>query len=191
VVAALNEAPEEVLEYLEFLVGRYDTIWKPFKVIDGPDGNGLITLREFEPSFSTMKCKKFEGPDEKQKIERIFRYLDPSGEGSVSEGEWGVMELLWKEMMTSIGEFVSFLDRAFGDDDDDEDGKDFLEEAFKFLDEDGTGSIDKNEWCDAIVRKLKYFGPSRVIFNFLDKDDEGTIGIDEFNGLRGFHEAKE
>eukprot|EP00971_Amphidinium_carterae_P145315 2879314-Amphidinium_carterae.1 len=46
--SGLKEAPMDVIDYLEFLVSRYSNIYKPFYIIDGEDGNGEITLREFE-----------------------------------------------------------------------------------------------------------------------------------------------
>ncbi len=42
----LAEPPEDVIELLEFFVGRYDNIAQPFLDIDGKDGNGEITLQE-------------------------------------------------------------------------------------------------------------------------------------------------
>lgn len=33
--AALDEAPQDVLEFLEFLVSRFKDIWEPFTIIDG------------------------------------------------------------------------------------------------------------------------------------------------------------
>merc|ERR1712048_1120230 len=40
--SGLFEAPEAVIDYLEFLVSSYDTIWPAFKLIDGVGGNGNI-----------------------------------------------------------------------------------------------------------------------------------------------------
>mmetsp|Transcript_16862 Transcript_16862/g.31366 ORF Transcript_16862/g.31366 Transcript_16862/m.31366 type:complete len:1427 (-) Transcript_16862:243-4523(-) len=185
--AALTEAPLDVLEYLEFLVARYDGMRAAFKAIDGEDGNGVLTLREFEASVYEMKCKKFEGPDEKKRIESVFRYLDPSGEGEVSAGEFMVLEFMWREMHLSISEFVSFLERNFASEGDKEEGgKDFLEESWNYLDDDGSGEITEEEWTEAIQAKLHYFGPCKVIFSFIDKDDEGTVSLDEFMELRQF-----
>lgn len=177
--AALAEAPSDVLEFLEFLVGRFDDIYDSFTAIDGTDGNGQISLREFEDGVRILKCNKFKGRGEKERIANVFRYLDPSGEGQVSRSEWSIMDNLWKEMRQSIREFVFFLERTFG-------GQDTLDEAWSFIDEDESGEIDEKEWVDVVHDRLKYFGPSAIIFQFLDKDDEGTVSQDEFRTLKVF-----
>merc|ERR1719201_3207004 len=83
----LQEPPEDVLDLLEFLLGNFKDPMDAFLNIDGPGGNGVVTLREFEEWISDISCKKFEGKDEMQRIETVFRYLDPGGEGSVSKEE--------------------------------------------------------------------------------------------------------
>lgn len=180
--AALQEAPEDVLEYLSFLVTRFDSLSSAFLAIDGPGGNGVITLREFEEGYTSMKCKKFQGPNnlpDWPRIQAIFRYLDPSGEGQVSMGEWNVLDLLWKEIQLSITEFIQFCERTFGDD---------LGETWANMDEDQGGEIDLNEWTTA-CSKFGYFGPVVPIFRFLDADDQGTISFEEFKQLERFQAA--
>lgn len=177
----LREVPVDVLEYLEFLLANYGDhdMAGIFRKIDGEDGNGVISLREFEDAYKEMGCHKFAGPGEAARVEAIFRYLDPSGEGQVSEEEWGVMEMLKKEVHLSIIEFVQFCERTFGDD---------LADAWHFLDGDGSGEIDWDEWCQA-VQKVGYFGPAKQVFSHLDKDDEGTVSLDEFELLQSFQDA--
>mmetsp|Transcript_18546 Transcript_18546/g.34214 ORF Transcript_18546/g.34214 Transcript_18546/m.34214 type:complete len:1515 (+) Transcript_18546:87-4631(+) len=174
--AALNEAPEDVLEYLEFLIAKVGDPAKAFKIIDGEDGNGVISLREFEEGYREMECEKFKGKDERERIHAVFRYLDPSGEGQVSEDEWQMLVLLEREIRMSITEFVQFCERTFGKD---------LKKTWDYLDDDGSGEIDEDEWCSA-VSKLGFFGPAKPIFNYLDKDDEGTVSLDEFEMLEEF-----
>merc|ERR1712118_550783 len=74
--SSLTEAPEDVVEFLEFLTGNFDDVQNPFRIIDGPDGNGGVTLREFEEGVKALHCRKFEGPDEVTRISTIFRFLD-------------------------------------------------------------------------------------------------------------------
>jgi len=179
--AALNTAPEDVVEYLSFIVAKYSTVQEAFFVIDGEGGNGVISLREFEEGYAEMDCHKFQGPNESERIRAIFRYLDPSGEGQVSEDEWNILGLIWKEIQLSITEFVQFCERTFGDD---------LGDTWVFMDEDGGGEIDMDEWCDS-CKKVGFFGPVVPIFGFLDADDEGTVSLDEFKLLEDFQDVPE
>lgn len=182
--AALNEAPEDVLEYLSFLVSKYDSLAAAFVQIDGPGGNGVISLREFEEGYTNMQCKKFQGPNDlpdMQRIHAVFRYLDPSGEGQISMDEWNILDLLWKEVKLSITEFIQFCERTFGDN---------LEDTWAHMDADQGGEIDLNEWMTA-CKTFGYFGPVKPIFEFLDADDEGTICVNEFKQLERFQEAPE
>lgn len=180
---SLSEPPVEVLEFLEFLVSRFDNVMKPFRKMNGCTGGGgsdTISLREFEEGIADLQCKKFAGPNEKEKIELVFRYLDPSGEGQVSVYEWGILECFWNEIKLSIQEFVKFCQRKFGDD---------LCDAWDALNSDGSPDIDYQEYI-GIVREHGYFGQTRPIFNFLDKDDEGSISFGEFETLREYQTAK-
>jgi len=170
----LMDAPEDVLEFLEFLVVRFPNVDKAFTAIDGgPGGNGVISLREFEETVPEIGCTKFKGPDEKEHIVGIFRYLDPDNGGTVSRAEWSVMEQMLKEIKLSIFEFVQFLQRSYGED---------IDTAWENLDADGSGEIDEDEWMQC-CNEIGYYGPTRPIFAFLDKDDEGTVCFEEFKEL--------
>jgi len=173
---SLIETPEDVIEYLEFLVARCKNMQDAFRKIDGPGGNGQITMREFEESITEMKCKKFKGDDESARLSKIFRFLDPSGEGQVSECEWAILDLVDREIRLSIKEFVQFLARTFGDD---------LENAWDAFDEDGGGEIEYHEWEEKL-EEVGFFGPGRPIFSFLDKDEGGSISWEEFERLIEF-----
>jgi Ran GTPase-activating protein (RanGAP) involved in mRNA processing and transport len=179
--AALNAAPEDVVEYLAFITAKCGSVQAAFLEIDGEGGNGVISLREFEEGYAEMGCQKFKGPGEKERVRGIFRYLDPSGEGQVSSDEFNMLELLWQEIKLSITEFVQFCERTFGDD---------LQATWVFMDDDGGGEIDLQEWVDA-CQKVGFFGPVVPIFGYLDEDDEGSVSIDEFMLLEDFQEAPE
>jgi Ca2+-binding EF-hand superfamily protein len=172
---ALDEAPVDVVEFLDFLVVNYKDVFEAFTVIDGPDGNGNLSIREFEEGMLRMKCKKFKGKHEKERITNVFRYLDPTGEGQISKDEWGVLVQLFDEIHLSIGEFVWFLHRTF----------DSLEDAWNFMDDDGSGTLDMKEWM-AASQSIGFFGPAEPIFSFLDKDDEDSVSWEEFQLLEGF-----
>ena len=56
------------------------------------------------------------------------------------------------------------------------------DEVFKQIDLDGDGSVDFHEFCVAAVdhKKLLSTQNLKMVFNMLDKDQNGTIELDEF-----------
>lgn len=178
----LMEPPEDVINLLEYFISRYDNVEKPFKEIDGVDGNGVITLKEFREGLDEMQCDKFnkqkgssETRTKEQRIDAIFRYMDQGEEGSVSLDEWMILAQLWREFDKSIREFVHFLILAYGN----------LLEAWEALDLDGSGEMDEEEWLETVTR-IGYFGPAGVVFALLDSSDDGSISFDEFEVLETY-----
>mmetsp|Transcript_69167 Transcript_69167/g.174686 ORF Transcript_69167/g.174686 Transcript_69167/m.174686 type:complete len:1404 (-) Transcript_69167:67-4278(-) len=183
----LQEVPEDVLNLLEFFISRYDDVEQPFRDIDGVDGNGVITLKELVEGLEELGCKKFDTPKggtetrtKAQRIDAIFRYLDPGAEGSVSRDEWNILGQLWKEFDQTIKEFVYFLMLTFGDD---------LLDAWQALDADDSGEMDEQEFLEA-VEKIGYFGPAILVFALLDSSDDGNISFDEFEVLEKYKPQK-
>jgi len=174
----LTEPPEDVLDLLEFFISRFQNCDEAFrKIVSLSDTKSqLITLRVFQSALRAMECGKFKGEDETKRLQAIFRYLDPGGEGSISLDEWRVLGQLWSEFDLTIREFVQFLQIAFGED---------LSDAWNALDDDGSGSLSQQEWFEA-VEKIGYFGPARVIFALLDNTDDGSIEKDEFEVLEKY-----
>lgn len=168
--------PPDLLVFLDFLIGNYDNIGKVFKIIDGEDGNGVISLTEFSEGLDEIKFTKLDGPDKKDRVVTLFRYMDPGGEGSVSEEEWQILGQLWSEYNLSIQEFVHFLQRTFGND---------LHVAWEFLDEDGSGELTCDEFL-AAVQEIGFFGPARCVFGLIDSSGDGEISYDEFAVLEAF-----
>lgn len=185
--SSISSVHEDVMEFLVFLVLKFPNVYDAFRLIDGPGGNGVISWDEFGKGLKKMKFKKF-GKDKsekgkkriKERMKKVWDFLDPSGDGEVSKLEWSVMEQLFKEVHMSIGEFVWFLDRTFDD----------LDDAWEFLDEDGSGSLDLEEWLSA-SKSIGYFGPAKPIFSYLDNDGEGSVSLDEFEVLKEYHKARE
>eukprot|EP00928_Gymnodinium_smaydae_P093419 TRINITY_DN7758_c1_g1_i1.p1 TRINITY_DN7758_c1_g1~~TRINITY_DN7758_c1_g1_i1.p1 ORF type:complete len:1373 (-),score=176.40 TRINITY_DN7758_c1_g1_i1:329-3958(-) len=175
----LAEPPEDMIEFLEFLINNFDSAKAAFRAIDGPDGNGVITLREFEEGMEEIDCHKFDGKDRAQRVAAVFRYLDPGGEGSVSLDEFLVLDQLWKELDLSMREFVQFLYFKYDD----------IQDAWDDLDADGGGELDLDEWLEA-VDSIGYFGPAAIVFNLLDNTDDGSISIEEFKVLEKYAPAK-
>jgi len=175
--AATKEIPADVVDFLHFLVKRFNNIWEAFVALD-ENGNKSLTLDEFQRGLQILKCKKFKRDRQNDPIRAVFRFLDAGEEGTVTEEEWGVLENLFSEVQLSIYEFVQFLLRTFDDD---------LSAARLFLDDNSDGELTKSEWACA-MKSLYYFGPWSSVFNFLDKDGEGTIDLQEFNVLESYRE---
>eukprot|EP00746_Dinoflagellata_sp_MGD_P120634 gnl/MRDRNA2_/MRDRNA2_56090_c0_seq1.p1 gnl/MRDRNA2_/MRDRNA2_56090_c0~~gnl/MRDRNA2_/MRDRNA2_56090_c0_seq1.p1 ORF type:complete len:1290 (-),score=167.75 gnl/MRDRNA2_/MRDRNA2_56090_c0_seq1:153-3836(-) len=170
---SLTEATDDVLALVRFLLPRYVNFDKVFTLIDGPGGNGQINLREFEEGIANLSIASLmEHPGQ---ITNVFRWLDPGGEGRISRSEWGVLQQVARELQLSIQEFVRFLKRQFT-------GNSIVK-AWEVLDDDGSGSIDIDEWEENVSGKLKYLGPCMAIFHYLDKDGEGSIERDEWDTL--------
>eukprot|EP00441_Pelagodinium_beii_P031771 CAMPEP_0197644728 /NCGR_PEP_ID=MMETSP1338-20131121/17606_1 /TAXON_ID=43686 ORGANISM="Pelagodinium beii, Strain RCC1491" /NCGR_SAMPLE_ID=MMETSP1338 /ASSEMBLY_ACC=CAM_ASM_000754 /LENGTH=1514 /DNA_ID=CAMNT_0043218173 /DNA_START=247 /DNA_END=4791 /DNA_ORIENTATION=- len=167
--SSIVKCPEDVVEFVEFIHSKFDDIWQPFTVIDGEDGNGEISFHEFKDGMAIMKCNKFKGPDEEERIKNVYRYLDPSGDGAVSKPEWAVLQQIYEEIQTAIKEFIAFCLRTFGD----------LAKAWKALDEDGSGEIDRAEW-EGVLKGAGFFGLAMPIFAYIDTDDGGSVSFDEF-----------
>jgi Ca2+-binding EF-hand superfamily protein len=188
--ADINSAPNDVLEFLTFVCRSFESVEKAFRFIDGEGGNGEISLTEFREGIKKMKFKKFDPSNksrqsskstkssEEERIKGLFRYLDPSGEGSISLREFDVLKLLWNEVNLCIREFVQFLVRTIGDD---------LDEVWGFFDDDGSGEIDADEWVEC-CKNCGYFGPVMPIFRFLDQDGQGSIESEEFSELAAFQD---
>lgn len=175
---SLTEATDDVLALVRFLLPRYPNFDKVFTLIDGPGGNGQINLREFEEGVENLNIVPLmEYPGQ---ITNVFRWLDPGGEGQISRSEWRVLQQVARELQLSIQEFVRFLKRQFSGNS--------IAKAWDVLDDDGSGSIDIDEWEENVTVNLKYLGPCMAIFHYLDKDGEGSIERDEWDTLEQVYE---
>jgi len=153
----LDTAPEPVLFFLYYCMKEFRDVDYAFKEIDGPGGNGQITLVEMKDAVSKWRWGKFlQKPD---LVTKVFRYLDPDGGGEISHPEWDTMSQLFKELMLSMLEFLQFVDRIFGD----------FHVAWSEMDSDGSDSIDATEWSEAVT-SMGYFGPSGTIFQYLTNE---------------------
>jgi len=170
---SIFHVPPDVLMFVEFVVTRFENVEQAFLAIDGPGGNQQIALNEFIDGMKVLDFSRFK-TDRISRLTAIFRYLDPGGEGQVSLAEWRVLNIICSEIWLTLYEFIQFLERAFDKD---------LDIAWEALDEDTSGTIDKKEWLECVQRR-GFFGAAGVIFNFLDKDAEGSISQDEFETLR-------
>lgn len=159
----LQGVPEAVSSFLVNVMRHFkNDLKKAFKLIDGPDGNGKLSLMEFKTAVANLGWTEFQDPE---KAVQIFRYLDPDGGGSISYEEWQVMSGLLKELQLTILELLQHVDYTFGG----------IEVAHALLDRDSNQAVDFHEWRKAIV-SMGYYGPSEVIYRYLclDKTDHLT-----------------
>lgn len=177
--SCLSETPEDVCEFMEYIMGNFSDVRAAFISLDGPEGSGLISYTEFVTGLKMLNFTKFAGEEENIRILNVFRYLDPGGEGSVSEAEWLVLEQLYEEMCMTLADFVKVLRRAVPTLDEEE----FWRDVWGALDADGSGEISQAEWEEGVRHGLRFFGPCDAIFRFLDKDDDGKICYEEFKAL--------
>merc|ERR1712032_1350358 len=147
----------------------------------GPGGNELISYREFVRALNELGFRSFSGPDEEARIRDVFRHLETSGEGSISRCEWDILSQLWQEMMLSLEEFVKFLWMSY------EHSACFLDDAWDALDEDLSGEISEAEWHSVVKERLRFFGPSMMIFHYLDVRGTGQVSAKDFHDLARFH----
>jgi Ca2+-binding EF-hand superfamily protein len=179
--SCLKDAPPDVNEFMEYLVGNFKNVHTAFDKLDGRGGNGKISLRKLSEGLTALKCKKFRRKEREERLATIFRYLDTSNEGVITLKEWEVLEQLWNDIIVSLREFVRFLGRVVGHEIDG-----LLDRAWSLLDVDGSGDISESEWHDVVNMRLSFFGPTMTIFGFLDKDDEGKVSLEEFRALDQF-----
>jgi len=142
-----------VVEFVEFLNASFESLTDAFEALIGT--SDAVSLQDFEDGVLTnMRCRKFNGPQERERVRDVFRYLDPSGEGLISHNEWRVLDQIFKEVQLCIKEFVQFCERTFGIS---------WPKIWNAIDVDGSGEINAEEWKD-IVRAMD-FSARHVLFS--------------------------
>lgn len=177
----VSEVPADLVELVIFLLVKLPTASSAFPEFDVKK-QGKFNLEQFQTALQTMGCVRFDGDfgdDKEERIEKVFQFLDPSGKGFVSKGDWQVVVQLWTELRACVTEFTEFLLRAYHT----------IDEAWFELDADESGELDSKEWMVA-VDEIGYFGPAAVIFKLLDVDCGGTISRDELEVLERYREAE-
>lgn len=172
-----DEVNPDVLDFVEFLAGRFKDISEAFTKLEGYYGNGELTQREFVESLEEFDFKEFDGPRKEERVRGLFHFLDAKRDGIVNAKNFGVLEEILCEMNLQVHDFASFVTRRF------DYALDSLEKAWNALDCDGSGNINADEWEEAICEKFRFFGPAANLFRFMDKDNEGTISFEEFEAL--------
>ena len=97
-------------------------------------------------------------------LKDLFHKIDVNNDGTISKDEFEKASDDLHDM-----HFFNFKDIN-------------TDEVFKQIDLDGDGSVDFHEFCVAAVdhKKLLSTQNLKMVFNMLDKDQNGTIELDEF-----------
>eukprot|EP00928_Gymnodinium_smaydae_P031989 TRINITY_DN23298_c0_g1_i1.p1 TRINITY_DN23298_c0_g1~~TRINITY_DN23298_c0_g1_i1.p1 ORF type:complete len:1452 (+),score=244.96 TRINITY_DN23298_c0_g1_i1:207-4562(+) len=150
----IREAPDAVKLFLFYAISQFPDATKMFLHIDGPGGNGEISRVEVKEALEELKWKEF--VRNKDLSVQVFRFLDPDGGGSISIGEWKVIQQLWNDVQLTLFECMNCLNAEFGD----------ISDAYDFLDDDGSDSIELEEW-KKVLADVGYFGDGDLIFRFI------------------------
>lgn len=175
----LAEIPPDVQVFMEWVVRNYQNCDDPFRALMRRSGQSVVNLVSFQDGLRDIGFDLFD--HDEGRTQALFRFFDDDGQGAISELEWQVVGQLHQEMMVSLEEFVKFLRRTFTSRGKDE----FLDEAWETLDRSRDGEVEHEEWRAALT-SLKYFGPSDLVFHFLDRNNNGQISPTEFKILQRF-----
>lgn len=192
--ASVDDVPEDVFEFLLFVMTSYKDVSHAFKLFDrhnrgnisfdefvaGVEKTGThrfeVTLKRSDTLQSKLERAKAEDDAKQKRLKGIFGYLDTGAEGTLSVQEFRILQEMWQEVRLSIIQFVGFTDRMFGGD---------LKVAWRHFDSKRTSAIGIERWrkaCDS----GGYFGPVKPIWRFLDYNDNGTVSFKEFQLLDRF-----
>eukprot|EP00927_Polykrikos_kofoidii_P065603 TRINITY_DN61342_c0_g1_i1.p1 TRINITY_DN61342_c0_g1~~TRINITY_DN61342_c0_g1_i1.p1 ORF type:complete len:1023 (+),score=145.67 TRINITY_DN61342_c0_g1_i1:390-3071(+) len=150
-----SECVPEMLEYVYHLMREFSDPETHFKRIVGNTTKTTISRQEWEQALQREDWKPFR--DDPELSKQVFRAIDVDNNGEITESEFSVVTEVWRDLQLSILEYLKQLQRAFQGD---------LDQAFRELDNDGSGNIELTEWLDA-TRTMGFFGPSTAIFQLL------------------------
>ena len=119
------------------------------------DGNGTLDKKEIEAMLRELKKK----PPTKRQLNAIFEQADANGDGAISFEEF--VDVITKLRKNKEQEIL---------------------ECFKIFDQDGNGTIDKQELLNIFMMTKEEVEPADVdiLFDQYDVDGNGVIDFDEF-----------
>lgn len=167
-------------EQMDILTANKEQVRRVFELLDA-DGSGAIDKNEFILGVDMLN-KKLLPPDARiGDAESLFNALDLDGNGEIDIQEFN----MGMASSAAIQHLSSTLDEKQVD--ILRKNSDMLLAVFKFLDTDGSGSIDRSEFRTGIkllnkrLPEASQFKDSDELFNALDSDGSGDIDIAEFN----------
>jgi Ca2+-binding EF-hand superfamily protein len=155
-VALMSPSASEIVTRLGKSFRNIEDVKAAFKKID-TDNDGLLSKSE----MMNAAGNKFD----KEEVDAIFQLGDVNGDGQIDMGEFiGIM-------YPAATEIILQLSSGFKNIDD-------VKQAFKLLDNDGDGSISREE----MAAQGHKFNRDQIesIFALGDVNDDGAIDLDEF-----------
>ncbi|CAE8624761.1 unnamed protein product, partial [Polarella glacialis] len=142
------------------------------------DGSGEASFAEWMWALRKARHPVAFNPSRGPALE-LFMCLDIQVDGSIVEGEFFCLNILSAYyQLTRVERVRDFLQERFGS----------LKAAFKFMDEDRSGSLTTEEWLSIMMGPQGYPCEEdiRVCFIFIDKDFSGELTNKEFEFLGNF-----
>lgn len=176
----LNQSLEE--GQVELLSDNHDKLVQIFSFLD-TDGSGALDLGEFVNGVKILNSKHLPGDSQIKDPEKLFYALDLDGNGEIDIDEFS----------QGIAKSAALANLAESLDDTQvsrlHENKEMLLMAFKYLDRDGSGSIDLDEFrvgVDLVNKRLpegSRLPDAEELFKALDLDGSGEIDLEEFNQI--------
>ena len=130
----------------------------------------FVQQNKFKQAVLNFISTQFNLKKEEEELKHVFKEFDKEGKGVISRED-----------------FISTIDRLYGD----VISIDISNEFYSNIDLDNSGSISYNEFLTSVIDSKKILTEDRLqkAFKMFDKDDSGTIDIEEIKGLFGGNET--
>ncbi|CAB9506487.1 protein phosphatase PP1 [Seminavis robusta] len=169
-------------DQLSLLHEHKDKFLNIFQILD-TDGSGTIDAEEFTSGIKMLNDEIGEGGEKMQNFADLFSAFDIDGDGEISIEEFvnalnnsatlkGVTDALDSNQVEALQQ-----------------NHEMLLVAFKYLDTDHSGAIDREEFQRGIELLNKRLadrhqvGDPMALFDLLDMDGNGEIDLNEFNQM--------
>jgi len=179
--SSLNEAPIEVTQFLQLLLRRFKDFDQAFTFIDGgAAGNQMINKKELTERVQRMGYKEFQGPQAGPLLQKVFRFLDPDNNGTISRKEFSMMADLQKEVLQQLEDFALFLRREFPF------ARGKLQNIWPLIDRENLVRVPLKKFQTAVHEELGFYASSGILADFLDVDKKGYVCCEDLQQLRRF-----
>jgi len=165
------------------LVDHKDQCLAIFEFLD-VDRNGVVDRAEFRAGVNILNSNHLPPDRRIRDPDAVFDLFDEDGSGDIDVSEFRHLlsqSALLSDVTKTIGKYQAGILKR---------NHDMLRTAFKFLDRDGSGEIDFDEFrigIDLLNKQLQGEGgqlrDAKELFDLLDADGSGSISLDEFSQI--------